>query len=47
MARDAGADSIDEIFASVLCFNMGGGPDGNDIVLYQCILDERLKHMQG
>lgn len=24
MAGDAGADSIDEIFASVLCFNMGG-----------------------
>lgn len=24
MAGDAGADSIDEIFAAVLCFNMGG-----------------------
>lgn len=47
MAGDAGADSIDEIFASVLSFNMGGGPDGNDSVSYRCILDKRLKHMQS
>lgn len=37
MAGDAGADSTDEIFASVLCFNMGAtGPDGNDSVWCRC-----------
>lgn len=31
---DAAADSLDEIFASVLCFNMGEtSPDGNDSIL--------------
>lgn len=44
MAGDGGVDSLDEIFASVLCFNMGGGPDGYDNVSYRCILDERLQH---
>lgn len=41
---DAAADSIDEIFASVLCFNMGEtSPDGTDSIFSYNILGAQKK----
>lgn len=41
---DAAADSVDEIFASVLCFNMGEtSPDGNDSIFSYSILGAQKK----
>lgn len=41
---DAAADSIDEIFASVLCFNMGEtSPDGNDSIFSSSVLGAQKK----